>query len=262
MVQKEFMQGNYTNFASSDYPALIIFLIDIGGSMAKRIKGTRKTRIETVLDEYAVALQELVGRSINHMTIRPRYEIAMYAYSDIVIDFYGGVQKIDSIVDQGIPEFDLQNRKNMVFGFECVRDLLNKEIQSWTSDEKLRRPAPLVVHMTDAEISECYGNPVPIVKEIMNIEVPDGNVLVENIFFTDSIKMPTSDLKAFTGFQDGDLLGNRIGEMLFAMSSILPESLRRNNLRHGLNLQKEISMLFPGITHDFVNVGLADIPKS
>ncbi|MDK2977650.1 MAG: hypothetical protein PWP52_364 [Bacteroidales bacterium] len=250
------MLENYLNEATSDHPALIIYLLDISGSMAKKMPGTGKTRIEAVLDGLEATFQEMAARSSKQKIMRPRYEIAMFAYSDDVYDVYEGIQRIDIITERGIPELTLQKRTNMAFGFECVRNLLNKEIRSWTAEEKLRRPAPLVVHMTDAEISERYDNPVPIVKEIKNIEVPDGNVLVENIFITDSIKMPTSELAAFTGFRHGELLNNPFGEMLLSMSSVLPEPFRKTiNKSIGLSLQKGIAMMFPGITPDFVRVG-------
>jgi hypothetical protein len=186
----------------------------------------------------------------------------MYAYSDDVYDIYEGVKKIDAITEKGVPELNLQNRTNMALGFECVRDLLNKEINKWTAEERLRRPAPLVVHMTDAEISERYGNPVPIVKEIKNIEVPDGNVLVENIFITETIKMPTSDLSAFNGFRPGDLLDNPFGEMLLSMSSVLPEPFLNSINKSGLNLKKGTAMLFPGITPNFVKTAFVISGKS
>ena len=40
-------------------------------------------------------------------------------------------------------------------------------------------PAPLVCHMTDGEYNSG-GDPEPIARSIMQMSVPDGNVLVEN----------------------------------------------------------------------------------
>ena len=247
------MAEKYTNIATSDHRALIVYLLDISGSMGKPMAQTGKTRIEAVSDALYATIQEMVGRSAKQGVIRPRYEIAVYAYSDDVYDIYGGVRGIDYIDNKGIPQLHLQNRTNMVLGFESVRDLLVNEINSWTDDDKLSRPAPLVVHMTDAEFTERLGNPLPFVEEIKKMEVVDGNVLIENIFITEDIKTPTSDWSVFEGFRHGEILGNPFGETLLEMSSDLPEKYRSLiNRTQGMNLQPGTTLMFPGITPEFV----------
>ena len=249
------MPENYLNFATSDHRALIVFLLNISGSMAKLMPKTGKTRIEAVEEALASTISVMVSRSIRQNLIRPRYEIAVFAYSDDVYDIYGGIRKIDYIADQGIPQLHPQNRTNMALGFENVRDLLVRELNSWDDGDKLNRPAPLVVHMTDAEYSERFGDPLQFVEEIKKMETSDGNVLIENIFITEDIKMPTSDLTIFEGFSHGEFLGNPFGERLLSMSSLLPETYREmiNNLQ-GMSLQQGTAMLYPGISPDYVRV--------
>ena len=249
------MTEHYKKVATSDHPALIIYLLDISGSMGQSMQKTGKTRIEAVSDALYITIQEMVGRSAKQDIIRPRYEVAVYAYSDNVYDIYGGIRKIDYVADQGIPNLNLQNRTNMALGFQYVRDLLLKELNSWGPDEKEARPAPLVVHMTDAEITERLGDPTPFVEEIKNFRVDDGNVLVENIFITDHIRIPTTDTSSFGGYRHGDRLDNAFGEKLLSMSSKIPESYRTLiNRTQGMNLQPDTAMMFPGTTPDFVQV--------
>jgi hypothetical protein len=247
------MSEKYTNDATSDHRALIVYLLDISGSMGKPMARTGKTRIEAVSDALFATIQEMVGRSVKQEIIRPRYEIAVYAYSDDVYDIYGGVREIDYVADKGIPQLHLQNRTDMALGFKSVRDLLVHEINSWTDDEKLERPTPLVVHMTDAEFTERLGNPLPFVDEIKKMKVPDGNILIENIFITEDIKLSTSDLTVFEGFRHGEVLDNPFGETLLMMSSVLPEKYREViNSTQGMNLQQGATLMFPGMTPEFV----------
>ena len=252
------MSENYTNVATSDHRALIVYLLDVSGSMAKPMQKTGKTRIEAVEEAFYATIQEMVARSSKQGIIRPRYEVAVFAYSDDVFDVYGGVRKIDYISDKGVPQLHPQNRTDMVLAFKTVRDLLAHEINSWTDEEKQYRPAPLVVHMTDAENTERLGNPLPFVKEIMKMEVPDGKVLIENIFITEDIKIPTSDIKAFNGFMHEEILDNPFGERLLIMSSLLPEPYREPiNNTLSTNIQQGTAMMFPGITPEYVRIAFA-----
>lgn len=249
------MSEKYSALATSDHPALIVYLLDISGSMGQSMQKTGKTRIQAVSDAFYLTVQEMVGRSAKQNVIRPRYEIAVYAYSDDVYDIYGGIRKIDYVADKGIPKLNLQNRTNMALGFEFVRDLLVKEIDSWNGEERSARPAPLVVHMTDAEITERLGDPMPFVEEIKSLGVGDGNVLIENIFITDHIKVPTSDVKLFNGYKHDDVVDNPFGEKLLTMSSEVPESYRvLINKTQGMVLAPKTAMMFPGKTPDFVQV--------
>ncbi len=256
MQEQRNKSEHYSNLATADHPALIVYLLDISGSMGQAMQSTGKTRIQAVSDAFYVTVQEMIARSAKQDIISPRYEIAVYAYSDEVYDIYGGLRTIDYIADKGIPALHLQNRTNMALAFKLVRDLLVREINSWTKEEKMSRPAPLVVHMTDAEITERLGDPLPFVEEIKRLYVDDGNVLIENIFITDHIKLPTSDVKLFGGYQFGEVLDNPFGEKLLAMSSVIPESYRLLiNKTQGMNLKTKTAMMFPGRNPDFVQAG-------
>ena len=87
-------------------------------------------------------------------------------------------------------------------------------------------PAPLVCHMTDGEYNQG-GDPEPIAKRIMQMSVPDGNVLIENIFVTDkALTQPISDPKEWEGVTPETQLASPYAETLFRMSSPIPPTYR------------------------------------
>ena len=252
------MTGAYSNVATSDFPALVIYLVDISGSMNKALGDSGVTRIQTVSDALYMTIQEMVARSSKQGVIRARYELALYAYSDDVYDIYGGVKRIDEVANLGIPELAPQNRTNMTAASQFARDLLYKQLNTWSKADHQNRPAPLIVHMTDAELKDTYGDPLPFVNEIKAIQTGDGAVLVENIFITETLARIPPDPAAFSGFQAGQSLGSPLAERLLAMSSPLPETYRKLiNESESLNLQAGAQMMFPGATPKFVRVAFA-----
>ena len=84
---------SYEVLATSQTPALVIYLIDVSGSMESPFYG--KNRIEIVMDSLSVVLQQMVFRCTKGGRISPRYRIAMYAYSEKVYDILGGIKTID-----------------------------------------------------------------------------------------------------------------------------------------------------------------------
>src|SRR5258706_15671939 len=92
----------YTVLATANTPALIVYVLDVSGSMSNEM-GSQK-RIEVVTDALYAALQEMVFRSTKGGRVSPRYRIAMYAYSEDVYDILDGVKTIDQVASMGVPE--------------------------------------------------------------------------------------------------------------------------------------------------------------
>src|SRR5690242_5314124 len=90
--------------ATSRTPALIIYLLDVSGSMSQPLGNAR--RIDVVMDALAAALQQMVFRSTKGDWISPRYHIAMFAYSDQVYDVLGGVKSVDQVAHLGVPDLN------------------------------------------------------------------------------------------------------------------------------------------------------------
>ena len=100
----------YDILATSQTPALIIYVLDVSGSMSSNLQG--KPRIKVVMDALSATLQQLVFRCTKGGQISPRYRIAMYAYSDNVYDILGKIMTIDQVANLGVPDLSTMNSTN------------------------------------------------------------------------------------------------------------------------------------------------------
>lgn len=237
----------YEILATSKTPALIIYLLDVSGSMSEKLGSKR--RIDVVMDALGAMLRQMVFRSTKGSRVAPRYRIALYAYSDHVYDLLGGIKSVDHVAQLGVPELTTMRSTDTARGFAEVEKLLQRELPSLRSC-----PAPLVCHMTDGEYTGA--DPEPIVRRIMNLSVPDGNVLVENIFISDNLLAErVNDPRQWPGVTPKTKLRNEYAQKLRAMSSSLPESYRAVMRESGYNLAPDAVMMIPGMTPELVQMG-------
>lgn len=237
----------YDVLASSQTPALIIYVLDVSGSMQYALNG--RQRIDVVMDALTATLQQLVFRCTKGGQISPRYRIAMYAYSDQVYDLLGTVMTIDKVANLGVPDLSTMRATATELAFLEVEQLLQRELPNLNNC-----PAPLVCHMTDGEYTG--GNPEPVVRRIINMRNPDGNVLVENIFISDNLlQSPVNDPAAWQGVLPSTPLRNAYANTLRSMSSSLPESYRMMMAENGYNLSPGAVMMLPGMTLELVEMG-------
>jgi uncharacterized protein YegL len=237
----------YQNEATSNSQALVVFLLDVSGTMGKPMGS--QTRIQVVKDALKMTIKEMVQRSLKNKDLRPRYRVAMIAYSDEVYDILKGVQPIDVVAKMGIPKLEPLNRTDMTKGLRAVKKLLEQEKKNITKD----CPAPLVIHMTDGEYTS-QDDPEPVIREIQQIEVADGKVLVENLFVSDELKVSIKDATSWPGYKLGDDLGNSYGNRLLTFSSPLPEIYRTVMMDMGYSIQPNTVMMYPGIKPEFVQM--------
>jgi len=233
--------------ATSRTPALVIYLLDVSASMARPLGGKR--RIDVVVEALGAALRQMVFRSTKGGSLLPRYRIALFAYSDHVYDLLDGIKTVDHVAHLGVPELSPMHATETAKAFACAEKLLQAELPNlWPC------PAPLVCHMTDGTYNGA--DPEPIARRIMGMSVPDGNVLVENIFISDSIlPQPITDPMRWPGILPGDRLTNEYARKLRAMSSPLPESYRAVMLENNYHLAPKALMLLPGISPELVAMG-------
>ena len=207
---------SYTAVATSTTPVLIIYLLDISGSMSQAL-GDKK-RVEVVSDALQEIALEMVARSTKGELVSPRYRLAIYAYESGVHDVLGGIRTIDQFVRDGVPEFAPRGGSNTAAAFLAAEQLLQQELPYMQG-----HPAPLICHMTDGEYQG--DDPSPIAQRIMAMSTSDGNVLVENIFISDKIlRAPIADLEKWPGLIDESALANDYARTLLRMSSPIPES--------------------------------------
>lgn len=237
----------YSVLASSKTPALIIYLVDVSLSMNQPFHGRR--RIDVVHDALTAAIQKMVFRSTKGARIAPRYRTAIYAYSDEVYDVLDGVRSVDQVAAAGIPELYAFRTTDTAKAFAKAEQLLRRELPNLQGC-----PAPLVCHLTDGEYTGA--DPEPIVRRIMAMAVPDGRVLVENIFLSDRVlTTAVHDLSQWPGITPSTNLADDYASKLRAISSPLPESYRATMVEHGVYLSRDAVMLLPGANPELIELG-------
>lgn len=240
----------YTVPATSKTPALVIYLLDVSGSMGEELAG--KPKIELISDALHQVAVRMVQRSTKGTTVAPRYRIAMYAYSSQVTDLLGGIKTVAELAQMGVPRLQPMDATDTAAAFREAERLLKTELGNLQD-----APAPLVCHMTDGEYNQG-GDPEPIAKRIMQMSVPDGNVLIENIFVTDkALTQPINDPKDWEGITEETPLASPYAETLMRMSSDIPPTYRSVMAEMGYKLSTGAKMFFPGNAPEIVELGFA-----
>jgi uncharacterized protein YegL len=236
----------YTAVATSTTPVLIIYLLDISGSMSQALGDKR--RVEIVSDALQEIATEMVARSTKGELVSPRYRLAVYAYESQVHDVLGGIRTIDQFVRDGVPEFSPRGGTNTAAAFLAAENLLQQELPYMEA-----HPAPLICHMTDGEYQG--DDPTPIVQRIMQMGTPDGNVLVENIFISDKIlRNPVTDIFTWPGLVNEGELANDYARTLMRMSSPIPDSYLGEMQEFGYQLQLGAPMMFPAQNKELIRM--------
>jgi hypothetical protein len=239
----------YENVATSSTPALILYLIDVSGSMSTNMAGKR--RIDVVSEALVSTVRQMVFRSTKGKMVAPRYRVAMYAYSDKVWDILDGVKTIQEIASFGsLPELSTQRSTDTARAFMAAEKLLNAELPNLQDC-----PAPLVCHITDGEFTG--ENPNQVAQRIMQMRVPDGNVLVENIFISERLlPEPIRDVQTWEGITAYTPMTDQYGQTLRSISSPLPTSYQVMMAESSYHLSSNAVMMLPGMTPELVAMGL------
>lgn len=101
-------------------------------------------------------------------------------------------------------------------------------LSEWISAHPYSFP-PIVVHITDGESQD--GDPRPYAQALTNLATNDGNVLLFNCH----LSMTAAEGFMFPASSAG--LPDPLAEVLFDMSSVLPESFYQHAVMEGLPLQ-------------------------
>jgi hypothetical protein len=238
---------SYYRVATTGTPALVIYLLDVSGSMSSPIN--HSSRIEVVTEALRKLLVRMIQRSTKGTIVAPRYRIAMFAYSSQVIDLVGGVRTVDEVARMGVPRLTTLDISNTAGAFLEVEKLLEAELPNLQNC-----PVPIICHMTDGEYAG--EDPEPIAKRIMNMSIPDGNVLIENIFIREGIlRESIDDIRHWQGITSADQLTDQYARKLYNMSSVLPDNYVTTLSQMGFHFARNARMMIPGIESDLVDFG-------
>jgi uncharacterized protein YegL len=248
----------YKNKANRNHPATVIFLVDVSGSMDARM-ADGKRRIEIAKDGILAAYTAMISKAMRQGEISPRYRVAMIGYTNQPYDIYydyGSIITIDKLQDEGVPDITPQYKTNMAEALKYAIHLIKKDIDAWSPIWRDKCPPPMVINLTDCELNEELEDPAPYAEELKRIAVPDGNVLLENIFITNYIKLPTADPKDWAGYKFTDTTGDPYGDKILAMSSPIPREYTVTlSEQAGVNISAGNAMMFPGINREFIKAG-------
>ncbi|MBA3822709.1 MAG: VWA domain-containing protein, partial [Ktedonobacterales bacterium] len=219
----------YEQPATALTPALIVYIIDASESMKGACGST--TKIALVNRALRDVLKDMVRRSFRDGIPQQRYHIAIYAYASRVVDVTSGVRDLASVLEVGIPEVTAGGETDTSAAFAAAELLLQRHLTQYQ-----RCPAPLVCHLTDGKFTTA--DPTPIIRRIQAMQVPDGNVLVENIFVANNmLRNPVADWAPWGGVKRAKDLADEYAQFFFDRSSPLPESYRINVNNYGYALE-------------------------
>ncbi|MDQ2903398.1 MAG: vWA domain-containing protein [Ktedonobacteraceae bacterium] len=239
----------YTQPATSLTPALVVYLIDASHSMNDPCNGT--TRMDIVNKALKDAIKDMVRRSIRDGIVQRRYKVAIFAYSTTVVDVLDGIRDLPELVKHGVPVISAGGETDTTNGFRAVEMLLQKYLAHFQAG-----PAPLVCHLTDALITA--SDPTPVVRRIQSMTVPDGPVLVENVYVADKmLRASVHDWHHWSGVARPQQLTNDYARLLFRLSSLLPETYCQNINNYGYHLQPGAALFFPGTHIELVRLAFA-----
>lgn len=230
----------YTAEISSRNKGLIVLAIDTSSSMADPwgtdttktlaegtsdacnkigqnllIKASGKDRVDICVFHYGMT----VGPYFSHQDIAEKNVVSIMEFgrcgkaetrTQLIPDGAGGV------IEKQVPfttwfESTANGWTPMV---ECMTKLKDV-IADWIEQHPESYP-PIVINVTDGEPSD--GDPIPITEEIKNLETKDGKTLVYNCHISSRSGNPIVFPPTSEGLDS-------FGQMLYEMSSILPESV-------------------------------------
>ena len=257
----------YNNEASSPSPALVIYLLDISGSMSWSLDGKSEPpppqrRIDIVKQALDTSIQRLVNLSSDGSgRIKDRYQIAIYAYSEKVYDVLGGgIMPLSKVaLVENWDDLRPMTATNTALAFSKVEALLREQkslLEKGKAIISYDSPAPLVCHITDGEYNG--QDPEKIVARIMDMEFSDGKVLVENIFISDQVlSTPIVSTRTWEGITASTFLRSEYAKKLRTISSPLPASYRKNmRKREYMGIREDAVMMLPGNQLDLIEMGL------
>jgi hypothetical protein len=244
----------YTQPATTLTPALVVYLIDTSDSMNQQCGAT--TKIALVNAALRESIRHMIRRSMRDGVPQPQYQVAILAYNTRVSDILDGIHSLPDLVQKDVPKLTAQGETDMTAGFAAVEKLLQHYQASLQRSASLRRPAPLICHLTDAHFTT--DDPTPFVKRILGMRFSDGPALVEHVYMAeDMLRQPVQDWHQWGGVHRIDEITNKDARRLFPLTSPLPDVYRQNINNYDYRLQKGARLFFPGTHPELVKLAFA-----
>lgn len=238
----------YTKQATKNGPALILFVLDL--SLPEQSTLTADQKIRGIQDYLRRVCVRMVQFATKGRIIAKRYRLSIIGYHATMTDLLGGIQDLETLAQNGIPQIALQPGINPTAAFTYVTQLLQEELPLLENS-----PAPLVCHLID--------NDIPIDTELtaaitglMQLAVPDGNVLIENILLSYCFAKQKRSSNDWAGVIYPEQLPDNNATQWFTLSSTFPHSYLLNLNEYGYTMKPGCKMLLPRDCLDVAELAL------
>ena len=248
--------SNYDMQWSSATPGLLIILVDQSGSMLSPYEGTDS---KTVFATKAVnrVIDTIIQKNFDGEYPKNRCFITVIGYNhevkklnsgylkdldanplrvDIIkkkeSDGAGGIITVDYPMPVWIEPINHDGTTNMKGAFEMAKAI----IEQWIKD-KPNNPAPVIINISDGvpyydgkNVEVCMNETINVAKDIMNLSVADGNVLIFNAMISAAgqrQEFPTTLEECC----------NNESKFLFDISSVVPEAYKAIAKAKDLNVR-------------------------
>lgn len=237
----------YAAEISRTNPSCFLFLIDQSASMADPfgVGQTTKSKAEGVADAINRLLQNIVIKCAKEEGVRNYYELGVITYgSEIRLGLSGGSASRELILLSEIADHPIRIEERtkkvedgagglveqtvrfpvwfdpVAIGATPMCQALNRAkgmLREWLARHPNSFP-PIVINITDGEATD--GDPSEAAAELRKLATNDGAVLLFNLHISSQRANPIEFPSSESGLPD------KFAQLLFGMSSVLPEYMR------------------------------------
>jgi hypothetical protein len=228
-------------------PTVFLFLVDQSGSMSDKMASSERTKAQFVADALNRTLMNLVVRCTKSEGVRDYFTIGVVGYGNngaenglrgsLSTNILNSISSVEAhpirvedrkrktddgaggVVEQTV-KFPVWFESTSHGGTPMCAALTRgaEELAAWCDAHPNCYP-PTVLHVTDGESTD--GDPENAANAIRQFHTHDGNVLLLNLHVSSHAGTPIRFPSVEAGLPD------RYAQMLFRMSSVLPEHLVR-----------------------------------
>ncbi len=250
---------SYSAEISRTNPSCFLFLIDQSGSMADSFGagGSAQTKAAGVADAINRLLQNLVIKCAKEEGVRDYYHVGVIAYGANVGPAFGGplhgkdlvavseiansparIEDRTKKVDDGAGGL-VDQKVRFPIWFDPVANgatpmcqalsLARNTLQGWLNQHPSCFP-PIVINITDGEATD--GDPSDGANLIKALKSNDGDLLIFNVHISSQRATPLEFADSEHGLPD------KFAQLLFGMSSVLPDYMRRMAQEEGYRVSE------------------------
>lgn len=236
----------------SNHPGLIVYLIDLSGSMQYKDKIKKVSKIIwNVMDTMVAPCQDM-GK------YKERFHVEVVGYNQYTTQIFSGgvnqvIERLDNTDDTQMffdteKEGKAQGLTHMAMAFDKASEIIKNWIKKQSAADK-PIPAPIVLNITDGfpeetglNEEEARAKALKAANELQSITVPDGHVLLFNIHIDGEMGKDPGLMFPTSRPQD-----NRRG-FLYDSSPVMENIFVERAKRAGLNASQGSRLLVSNIS--------------